>query len=501
MSFGPADFAGFGGLDLRDPEDAQGAIALSNVRFDVRPGRLDPRPGYTVIGSLDHYYPNAFHYSEAVARFSVAGSSTNGAGSFIQVQNASGSSSAVSTSYGDATVPWSIVDAMGGSGLAPAVYYANGTDVLVRYRSAALTTLSAACSTKTSAESSFSAYSRSGPKPRALCLQLPDRRLVAAGTYATTGGPNGAGSNESTVWFSQPGDAEKWDETDYVDLGDDGDDITAAVTYGNNVFVFKKTKMFVFYGNSVDGTGGTVFNYRSIDKAFPGNDSEINQGNIVVAPEGVYVWTRQGVYVTTGSQPRLVSDAIQPMFSTALTGYSHDTSASRSLLSGNGTGCGFYSRGTLYWSAVGTGYDWYTLSNGQWSKWSIDGGGIGMATNGNALYTGLRTGFGLLSQDTTTDNGTAIASYYTSPYLMYGEPKAEKHVRASELHGTGTVTLAWGKDLQTHGTAETVAMSSGIGHARTGARGRVLSFKIAASAAGWTVNRVVPLLQAVRTGK
>lgn len=500
MSFQPADFPGFGGLDLRDVEDAQGAIALSNVRFDGQ--SLRPRPGYTAVGSLDHYYPNALYYSEAVSRYCVAGTNHTKANDFIRVSTGA-TSSAVTTSYGAGPVPWSIVDSQGGSTPSPAVYFANGTEVLIRYRSGALTTLSSACSTKTAAETSFSAYSRSGPKPRALCVQLPDRRLVAAGT-ATSGGPNGAtsgGSADSTVWFSQPGDAEKWDETDFVDLGYDGQKIGAAVSWGNQVFVFKKTKMFVFYGNSVDSTGGTVFNYRTIDNAFPGNDTQIYQGNIVVAPDGLYIWTRSGVFFTSGGTPRLVSQAIQPMFTTTISGYSTDT-GDRVLGIGNGTGCGFYFKGTLYWTGVGTStYETYTLYEGKWSKWN--GIVVALTSNSDTLYgvTIDTGGFAQFSDATTTDNGTAIASYYTSPYLTYGEPKAEKHVRATELHGTGTVTLAWGKDLQTHGTAETVAMSGGVGHARTGARGRVLSFKIAASAAGWTVNRVVPLLQSVRTGR
>lgn len=494
MSFGPADFAGFGGLDLRDPEDAQGSPDLLNVQFGVQGGVLSPYPGGTLIGSLNHYYPDSIYWSDATSRLLVAGVSTNLAAGYIRAETTGGTSTAVTTSYNPGSLPWTIIDSLGGSSPSPAAYAANGENVLVRYRSGTLTTLSASCSTKTAAETSFSAYSRSGPAPNCVCVQNPDKRLVAAGTDSA-GGPNGVTSNDSYVWFSQPGNAEKWDETDFVDLGDDGQKITAAVSWGNLVFVFKKTKFVVFYGNSTDSTGGAVFNYRTVDNAFPGNDTEIFTGNIVVAPDGLYVWTAQGVFFTAGGPPRLVSEPIQRMFTSTVSGYSPTTTSISQV--GSGTGGAFYYKGMLYWTGIGgSGGYWYTLRDGRWSRW--DGPGYGLATNNDVLYTAAATGIYSLSNSTVPNN----ASYYTSAYLAYGEAKAEKHVRASELHGTGTVTLAWGKDLQTHGTAETVAMSSGIGHARTGARGRVLSFKIAGAAgAAWTVNRVVPLLQTVRTGK
>lgn len=494
MSFAPADFPGFGGLDLRDPEDATGSPDLLNVQFSAQRGVLSPSAGGTLIGSLDHYYPNAIYWSDATSRLLVAGSATNLAANYIRAETTGGTSTAVTTSYNAGSVPWTIVDMMGGSSPSPAAYAANGENVLIRYRSGTLTTLSASCSTKTAAETSFSSYARSGPAPNCVCVQSPDRRLVAAGTDSA-GGPNGLASNDSYVWFSQPGDAEKWDETDFVDLGYDGQSITAAVSWGNQVFVFKKTKFFVFYGNSVDSTGGTVFNYRTVDNAFPGNDTEIFTGNIAVAPDGLYIWTSQGVFFTAGGPPKLVSEPIQRMFTSTVSGYS-PTTASISQL-GSGTGGAFYYKGTIYFTGIGSsGVYWYTLQDGQWARWNALG--FGLATNGGVLYTSGLTGIYSISNSTVPAN----PSHYVAPHSAYGEPKAEKHVRATELHGTGTVTLAWGKDLQAHGTAETVVMSSGVGHARTGARGRTLSWKLASSnAAAWSVNRVVPLIATVRTGR
>ena len=491
MSYVPVDVPAFGGLDLRDPEDASGSPDLLNVRFNKQSGVLDRRPGATLIGSLDHYYPTSMYNSEATGKLFVAGSSTNLSGSNIRAENYAGTSAAVTTSYGALACPWSIVDGPSASG--PATYFSNGTDYIVRYLSGTLTTLDNECSTKAAGASSFSSYSRAAPKARALCVQSPDKRLVAAGT-ATGGGPNGVTSYDTRVWFSQPDDAEKWDETDYVDLGYDGQKITAAVSWGNQVFVFKKTKMFVFYGNSTDADGGTVFNYRTVDNAFPGNDTEIYQGQVCVAPDGLYVWTSQGVFFTSGGPPRLVSDPIQRMFTSTVTDYSPSTLGVASL--GGGTGASLYHKGTLYWTGVGaSGGYWYTLTDGQWSRWTATG--LGLVSNSNTLYTAGLTGIYSLSDSVTTVNGTAFSSYYVSPYSAFGSPGVEKTVRQTELHGSGTVDLSWGKDLQSHGYAKSVTMLNGRGLDRTAIRGESLSWKVSGTGA-WSLNRVIPFLREQR---
>ena len=357
------------------------------------------------------------------------------------------------------------------------------------------------------------------PTPYAIAVQPKDNRLVCWGFPSATAGPNGQVSSGSHAYFSQPEQPEKYDETDSVILSPgDGEVGRAAATYNDFTFLFKQSKFFVFYGNSVDSTGGTVFNYRTVANAFGGSNAAIYQGQVCSAPSGVYVITDSGVWKTTGGPPQLVSPGLSPLFNQNVNSLAYAGTGYTQLMPRSATGSGgaFWHKGKVHFSVTitrgsgTTSSGWLILDeqSGQWTVWELADTpilGASVANRAIAFPSGLSTSGrkGVLYMDgtATTDNGTAIASYYTAPYLAYGEPKAEKHVRASELHGTGTVTLAWGKDLQTHGTAETVAMSSGIGHARTGARGRVLSFKIAASAAGWTVNRVVPLLQSVRFGR
>ena len=373
-------------------------------------------------------------------------------------------------------------------------------------------------STQAASETEFTA-GRAAPTPYTVAVQPKDNRLVCWGFDALTAGPNGQVSSGSHAYFSKADQPEKYDETDYVILAPgDGETGRAACAYNDYLFLFKQSKFFVFYGNSVDSTGGTVFNYRTVGNAFGGSSSAIYQGQVCSAPSGVYVITDTGVWKTTGGAPQLVSGALSPLFNQNVSTLAYQGTGYTRLAPRSATGSGgaFWHQGKVYFSVTitrstaTTSSGWLVLDeqSGQWVVWELaDTPRVGYSSpiDGAVFASGVSTTnrkcLLLMDGTATTDNGTAIASYYTSPYLTYGEPKAEKHVRASELHGTGTVTLAWGKDLQTHGTAESVAMSSGIGHARTGARGRSLSFKIAASAAGWTVNRVVPLLQTVRTGR
>jgi hypothetical protein len=155
---------------------------------------------------------------------------------------------------------------------------------------------------------------RSAPVPYTLGVQPKDNRLVAWGFAGLTSGPNGTASSPSHAYVSQPDAPEKWDETDFVILAPgDGETGRAAATYNDFLFLFKQSKFFVFYGNSVDNTGGTVFNYRTVGNAFGGSSSAIYQGQVCSAPSGVYVITDTGVWKTTGGAPQLVSPALSPL--------------------------------------------------------------------------------------------------------------------------------------------------------------------------------------------
>jgi hypothetical protein len=70
------------------------------------------------------------------------------------------------------------------------------------------------------------------------------------------------------VHFSDALAPETWSANNYVYLTPgDNEDIQGIVTWKNHLYVFKSSRFFDFYGNSTDGTGQPVFNYREVDGA------------------------------------------------------------------------------------------------------------------------------------------------------------------------------------------------------------------------------------------
>lgn len=141
-----------------------------------------------------------------------------------------------------------------------------------------------------------------------------ENRLVVAGT-AANGGPNGAVSSGSHVWFSEPGNAEGYESTSLVQLDPgDGEEIVGCCVWGGMVFVFKETRLFVFYGVSADNEGKPIFNFRTVDLGTRIlSPAGWSGGKITVGNDGVYFVSNDGVWVTTGSEPTLLSTDLDPL--------------------------------------------------------------------------------------------------------------------------------------------------------------------------------------------
>jgi hypothetical protein len=139
-------------------------------------------------------------------------------------------------------------------------------------------------------------------------------RLVVAGT-GNEGGPGGETSSDSHVWFSEAADSDTWETTAYAQLTPgDGESIRGLVEWNGQIFVFKQTKLFVFYGQTTDENGVPEFNFRVIDLGSEVIEPRANGPEICVAGEdGVYFLTDEGVWVTTGQAPALISDALSPL--------------------------------------------------------------------------------------------------------------------------------------------------------------------------------------------
>lgn len=139
-------------------------------------------------------------------------------------------------------------------------------------------------------------------------------RLVIAGT-AANGGPNGAISSGSHVWFANPGDPEGYESTAFVQLNPgDGESIVGCCAWGGQIFVFKETRLFVFGGISPDAEGKPIFNFRSVDlgtRILPPAIAGSEQ--VCAGGEGVYFIANDGLWVTTGGEPSLLSEDLEPL--------------------------------------------------------------------------------------------------------------------------------------------------------------------------------------------
>jgi hypothetical protein len=90
----------------------------------------------------------------------------------------------------------------------------------------------------------------------------------------------------------------------------DGEQIMAAVTWRELVFIFKETKFFVLWGEGTASDGTPIFNFREVVNSV-GLASKLA---VAAGRDGVYFFNRRGVYRTTGGNPELLSDPISPLW-------------------------------------------------------------------------------------------------------------------------------------------------------------------------------------------
>lgn len=281
-------YKGFGGgLNLRDSSDVVGedqAIDALNVLFTQR-GAVQQRSGYARFTSAE----GTNRYDSLAAFYKADGTKQliAGAGNRLEALSSGGAILASSTSP---TASPHFFERFGGP-TAELMFIANGTDTVRQWNGAAFSTPT---------------YTGVTPDGKFLGLSVTDNRLVVARFNGTS-----AGDNPSTVRFSHEGDPLSFDTDDYVDLNPgDGEQIMGVATWRDLVIVFKQTKFYVFYGNSVDDEGDPQFNYRPVDAGVGLASSRA----LATSEQGIYFLDRTGIYFTAGQQPSRVSDIVEPVF-------------------------------------------------------------------------------------------------------------------------------------------------------------------------------------------
>jgi hypothetical protein len=435
----------FPGLNLAtDPLELgfAGAIDMSNVEPD-RPGTpLRKRRGWarltTTLGT-NLYTGLGENTTHIVA----------GAGTRVEAINKSTGAVTSSTTLSAPTFPFRF------QRYGSAVYFTNGVDQVQK------------CSGSTFTAPAGLAAITARPL---IAMQPVDNRLVT--------------TLDTTLYFSAPNDPEDFSGADSVTV--DGNIITEICAWDNSLYVFIADRFYVFYGNSTDSTGGTVFNYRTVNTGIgvPGNPERVRA---VATPEGVYFAGPDGIYLTSGGPPVKVTQDLGPLFDNDGTVPSYYTGDEDSV------SAMAYAGGVLFCLYDTDRVLAYHLESRQWFQWSSDAVDL-LAGEDDRLYfpQGSVKHIGYFHPELTTDNGTAIAWYYQSGFDDLGQP-VEKVVRDLELWGTGSVTLqiATDHDAVDTGSALTLGVTtSDTARQRTARRGTFFSYRLSGSGSG-TVNRLV----------
>jgi hypothetical protein len=442
-------FERFGGLNLiADPQEAgaQQAISCLNVALD-RNGRVRIRDGYdTLYTAATENYVFGLHPVSTGLVLAATGK--------VRVVDLGAGTSAANVSLA----------ANGGVSFATlnsATYFTDTTGTQIQKFVAPATFSSPA---------GLAAY-----KGNFLAVQPLEDRLVIADASST-----------SKLWFSDAATPETITAANNLQLTPgDGQRITGMCVFGTELFVFKRTKFFVFSGNSTDSTGGSIFNYRMVDTGIgvdEGAFASTSAKLVATHSTGVYFIGADGIYRTTGGAPVKISDPIAPVFKGSNlpipAPFSTVLASPVASWSHLGIAAGrLYAMGV---SAAGAQLQFVMdLATGEWVVHDLavtcmlDGSLVADTTDAGgyrgAAILGGRAGAGLdavvlkLSDAFNSDDGTGITGHHQSGFYDLGSQHS-KRVRRWTLWGSGAVNVSIFTD---HGTvdANTALVTLGTGSA------------------------------------
>ncbi len=480
----PFPVTGFGGLDIsQDPEEVgfAGAIDLLNVNFD-RLGRLRSRYGLTAhnpVAAGVTSLKTAFYDPKTGFVLTSGYSVTPTVGLYAYDK-----ADALQFSATPATdVGYANYVAIG-TPTASAVYIASAERTVRKFNSAGFSVPAGV------------------PAAALVTATLDDNRLVTASTAA----------NPSRVNFSDPGVPETFAANNYVDLTPgDGQTLVGLCQWRNLVFVFKNSRFFVFYGTTTDDAGLPVFNYRTVDAGVGAYGVTGRSRTVVSGREGVYFYSGDAIYLSTGGPAQKISQKIEPfLLGLADTPFSDSTTGNGAGVSPDDSAALSYADGRLYATFSKTGATgfvgrpmvtfMYDPQSQSWTAYdqpfSMAADGLDNSGNRTVYVAKLDSYLYRHDQRALTDNGVAISARYQSGFGDLGQPGFEKTIRDTELTGTGTVQFGWARDLQAAPVLTSVVLGSSpsvYGNRawqRVAQIGDTMSYRITGQGQ-WTVDRLV----------
>lgn len=460
-------FENFQGLDLSDAaNETGGSIDMLNADMDVR-GRVRARDGFTKFSA-------ATLSGGALTLVALPASTgqilaTSGIGS-VRSLNASTGATIATFTGGAVPSPRTMVPFASPTGTGVAYGSTTGAANLLKYDGAAFTSLAAG-----------------GLAPFYVGTTSVDNRLML---IRVTGIANT--DFRSTVQFSDayPGSPETFGANNFIQLSPgDGEEIRGNCNFANQTYIFKQTKFFVLTGTSTDSAGNPVFNYRTVN-AGKGIPIGVFNGACCPGPDGVYFYSGDGIYRTTGGAPVKVSGAIDPLFGIGgpvppyFQGF--QVGPSSNAVPVNLYLQVFNSRLYVTYDGVTGGRQMlvYDIATQTWLSWGVAATGMcvnpvtGLLTFG---YAGVAapTGTNDIGQfvvGATTDAGTAIPWRYRSGFVSFdyagrtikrGIQGVEKTIREAIVDGSGQVDFGLAKQW-TQKIATNLVTNPGLEIATTG---------------------------------
>lgn len=232
---------------------------------------------------------------------------------------------------------------------------------------------------------------------------------------------------DDAVYWSYPGDARNWPAENVVRFApDDGSPITAIVSSGPYLVVFKERGIWVIY----DSSSGA--NRKVVDDA-----GTISPRSVVAGRDGVYFLDPQhGVMLFNGASVKKVSEQLDLTF--VDTPYANKATASAALWNGHY----YLAFDDTYGQRV---YDLDT-DTGSWWRHSPEVENLAVWDRGSGpilVASTADTGnlWELFKPGELYDDGVIFESYWQGPYHTFGDPDLRKRCREVHVDGRGTVSL------------------------------------------------------------
>lgn len=305
--------------------------------------------------------------------------------------------------------------------------------------------------------------------------------------------------------------AESFQSNNWVDLQPgDGEQIVDMAVYGNQLYVFKRDKFFIFYGTSTDATGQPIFNYRTVDSGV----GCMSWHCAAAGRDGVYFLHDSGVYRTSGSTAVKVSQPLDPFFR----GIAQRQFLSSEVLDPTRGAHVSFVKDRLYvqvnhaTTPGGTSTPVVFVYDPALDAWTYRTAPGAVPVTGRVVVTEVQAsssvndstsvvmaaGTGVYRVDKTlsTDNGVAFTTAYQSGFSDLGQPAREKTIRETELVGTGSPQLAWARDFQDPDSPQSVPLGTTTSREldRRARYGELLSYQLSGPGP-WEVRRIVPMLR------